>query len=143
MFTYLTANRLVASLSASQFFVATMSSTFVISTLRLIGATIFVALLAYYVTRLMAGARLRKSRSRGKGTLQLIESINITRESGVHLVKAADKYMVVGVTKENVNLLAELSEEDLPEIPESTADQANVPFGKLLSRFINKQGNND
>ena len=100
---------------------------------RIILATAGVALLAYYVTKMLALSRGRIGRGRG-GNLQVVESIAVGAQSMIQLIKAGDKYLVVGITKERVTLLAELSKEEVsePEAPELPT----VPFNKVLSRFL-------
>jgi len=100
---------------------------------RIVLATAGVALLAYYVTKMLALSRGRAGRIRG-GNLQVVESIATGAQSMIQLIKAGDKYLVVGITKERVTLLAELSKEEVSE-PEAQEFPV-VPFNKVLSRFL-------
>jgi len=128
-----------AATSASQFFSiflffgSGLDQVFVI--LRWIAATAFVALLAYYVTRMMA---LSRGRGRKGGNLRVVESISLGNNSVIHLVKAADKYLVIGVTRENISLLGELDEEDVTIEEQVLFDPKDTPFGKVLARFMPK-----
>jgi len=104
---------------------------------RIILATVAVAVLAYFVTKLLA-----LSRGRAKGTavgnLQVVESVAISVQSMVQLVRAGDRYLVLGVTKERISLLAELSKEEIREIEEPNFDAVTVPFNKVLQKFLPK-----
>lgn len=102
--------------------------------LQVILATIFVALLAYYSVKMMGLSRGRRGRE--NRNLSVVESIVVGAQSMVQLVRAGDKYLVVGVTKERVTLLAELDEADVIE-SEATGFGTNaISFSKVLGRFL-------
>lgn len=107
----------------------------VFSVLRFFAATVFVAFLAYFATKKMAGAR---GIGRKKGNLFVVESVNLGGQAVAQLIKAGDKYFLVGVTKEQVTLLAEFEKEQIvePEMPDFK--NMNTPFGKVLSLFTNQ-----
>lgn len=100
---------------------------------RFIAATAFVALLAWFVTKRLAGSA---GMARGTGNLVVVESVNVGGQAVVRLVRAGDKYLVVGVTKERVTLLAEIDKEQIVEQQPPDFSNLNSPFGKVLSRFI-------
>ena len=129
-----------ATMSASQFFSIMPFSFLMAGTqfwfwFRFIGATIFVALLAYYVLRLMGGARARQFR-RTSGNLQLIDSVSVGVGTTIQIVKAGEKYLVIAVNKERVTLLTEVSELEFAEESVSNFDPSQVPFGTVLARFM-------
>jgi flagellar protein FliO/FliZ len=111
------------------------------SMIRFFAATLFVAILAYYATKKLAGAR--SGLGRKGGNLSLIESINIGGQAVVQLVKVGDKFLVVGVTKERVTLLGEVDKEQVVEIEAPVYNPMNTPFGKILSRFTEKNKTED
>jgi flagellar biogenesis protein FliO len=100
--------------------------------IRFFAATGLVAILAYYATRRLTGARGKLRRSNGGGNLEIIESVNVAGQAVVQIVKAGEKYLVIGVTKENITMLTEVEEINEPEPVEA----APSPFGKIFSRFI-------
>ena len=102
---------------------------------RFIGATVFVALLAYYVLKLMGGARLRQFR-RGGGNLQLIDSLSVGVGTVIQIVKAGEKYLVISVTKERVTLLTEVENLEFAAEGEQSFDPSQVPFGTVLAKFM-------
>ena len=102
---------------------------------RFIGATIFVSLLAYYVIRLMGGARVRQF-GRTRGNLQLIDSISVGVGTAIQIVKAGEKFLVISVSKERVTLLTEIEDLELAEESEQGFDPSQVPFGTILARFM-------
>jgi len=103
---------------------------------RIILATVFVAILAYFVLRLV-GARGRASQWSRNGNLKLIETIAIGAQSMVQLIKVGDKFLVIGVSKDKgITLLAELSKDEVEEPEAVDVPPINVPFNKIMQRFL-------
>jgi len=109
--------------------------------LQIVLATIFVVLLSYYLIKMMAIARGR--RGRNSHNLSVVESIAVGQQSMVQLVRAGDKYLVVGVTKERVTLLSELDKAEVHEPKPISFNSADVPFGNVLSRFLSPKDDLD
>lgn len=124
-----------AAVSASRFFAImfTMTGGQVWTIVRWVLATAFVALLAYYATRMMSMANRRR---RGAGNLTVIESIPLGQHTFVHLIKAGEKHFVVGQTRERITLLGEVDGEELSSPDFSPLNPADTPFGKVLARFM-------
>jgi len=107
-----------------------------LSILRVIGAVAIVALLAYFTVKMMALSRGRRGKG---GNLYVVESIIVGSASMVQIVKAGNKYLVIGVTKERVTFLAELDDSQVSE-PESV--EVNfTPFDKVLRRYLGPKEN--
>ena len=128
-------------MSASQFF-SVLPTSFLMAGaqfwfwFRFVGATVFVSLLAYYVLKLMGGARARQfSRASGKN-LQLIDSISVGVGTSIQIVKAGEKYLVISVNKERVTLLTEVEDLEFAEEGEPSFDPSQIPFGTVLARFM-------
>ena len=102
---------------------------------RVIGSTVFVCLLLYYVLKLMAGARGRQFR-RASGNLQLIDSISVGMGTVIQIVKAGEKYIVISVTKERVTYLTEVERLEFAEEDGPGFDPAQIPFGAVLAKFL-------
>lgn len=98
--------------------------------LQVILVTVIVALLAYYSIKIMGLAR---GRHRVGSNVYVVESIVVGQQSMVQLIKAGDKYLVIGVTKERVTLLSELDESQV-KVPDEV--NVGVPFGNVLNRFL-------
>ncbi|MDR1663301.1 MAG: flagellar biosynthetic protein FliO [Clostridiales bacterium] len=94
----------------------------------------FVAVLAYFSTKLLAMSRGGKFRST-KRNLEVIESIGVGAQSVVQIVRAGEKFYLIGVTKESVSLLAELDAETL-DIDERSGGLPEKAFSNILKRFI-------
>ena len=100
---------------------------------------IFVLALTYYVTRWIAGYQKAKT---AQGNLSVIEAIRISNNQYIQIVRAGtDKYLVVGVSKDQMTLLATLTEDELrsmPPQPVERASKAGMNFSDILEEFKKK-----
>ena len=80
--------------------------------LYIILVTAIVGLLAYWCTRMMAAQR----RGRRGGNLAVLESVSVVAQAMVQLVRAGEKYLVIGVTRNKVTLLTELDKSQVTEL---------------------------
>lgn len=121
----------------------------------LLGIVLFVGILYLaYITTKYIGKRYSLS---GKSTrsLKIMETIGLGKDSQLAVVKIGEKYLLVGVTPQNVSLVRELDESDLTvadenEIPPEqmdfkTALQINIAkkFGKEPPRQKQEEKEND
>ena len=116
------------------------------SFLQLIGVLlifVFVLLITYLTTKWMGGFQKAHSNHRN---LQIIETIHVGNNKIVEIVQAGTKYLVIAVGKDEVHLLAELSEAELTEVPVSdsgamlSSDSFQDIFSKVKEKFPKKQG---
>lgn len=116
------------------------------SFLQLIGVLlifVFVLLITYLTTKWMGG--FQKAHSNHKN-LQIIETIHVGNNKIVEIVQAGTKYLVIAVGKDEVHLLAELTEAELTEVPVSdsgamlSSDSFQDIFSKVKEKFPKKQG---
>ena len=71
---------------------------------------IFVLAITYVVTRCIAKSQQGRV---GTGNLEVVETYRITANKYVQIVRAGEKYLVIGVGKDEIHMLAELSEQEL------------------------------
>ena len=91
---------------------------------------LFVLALTYYVTRWIA-----------RGNLSVIEAIRVANNQYIQILRAGtDKYLVVGIGKDRITLLATLSEEELREMPgvSDSAARSGESFSDLLEAVKKK-----
>ncbi|MDR0821255.1 MAG: flagellar biosynthetic protein FliO [Oscillospiraceae bacterium] len=79
----------------------------------------------------------------GENKLRIISRAYVTRETSVAVVKAGERYFLVGVSPSGVQPVAELSADDFPPTPEPTtptksfaeilAENTRAVFGKKKS----------
>ena len=99
-------------------------------------AFVFVAFLAYYVTKLIANARFSAGAGRN---IQVLEQVAISSQSTIQLVRAGERYLLIGVTKESINTLCEIPKEEIT-LKEPGENPVGVSFGKFFSGRFSAKG---
>lgn len=114
------------------------------SMLSLFGSFFYILLVFACIIGLCWFALRMMGRVRGRGgatkNLQLVESILVGSQNMVQLVRAGERYLVIGVSRERVTLLAEL---DASQVREFEAAPIGAPFKQILERFTKKNTNGD
>jgi flagellar protein FliO/FliZ len=104
---------------------------------------IFVLAITYFTTRWIGG--YQKAHSNNKN-LAVVETIRVGNNKMICIVRAGIKYLVVSVGKDEVHLLAELSKEELAELPletdpgEDPQESFQEVLNKLKDKLPKKQG---
>lgn len=105
---------------------------------------VFVLMITWLTTRWMAG--YQKSHTSNKN-LQIIESIRITNNKFISIVKAGEAYLVVAVGKDEINFLTKLTKEELTNLSfmeekneEIVPEKFEELLGKMKNKFPKKQG---
>jgi flagellar protein FliO/FliZ len=104
---------------------------------------VFVLAITYFTTKWIGG--YQKTHSNNKN-LAVVETIRVGNNKMICMVRAGKKYLVVAVGKDEIHPLAELTEEELLELPaENGLEQ--VPqesfqevLNKLKDKLPKKQG---
>ena len=78
---------------------------------------IFVLIITYLTTRYIAGVQKNKIRT---GNMELIETLRISNNKYLQIVKAGSKYLVMAVCKDTVTMLTELDEKELVFVENDT-----------------------
>ena len=68
---------------------------------------LFIVLLAWFSIKLMARARSGRFGG-GKKNLEIVESANTGVGAYIQIIRAGDKHIVIGVTREHVTMLTEI-----------------------------------
>ncbi len=89
---------------------------------------------AYYVTHFIA--KFQKGKFQGKN-LEIIEAISVGTQKSVQLVRVGKEYIVIGVSKNEINMLKTLGEDDIV-IKDEVDYQGVIPFRKILGRYVSK-----
>lgn len=97
---------------------------------------LFVAVLwvTWAVTKWTAG--YQKGKMRG-GNIEMLESFRIASDKYVQIIRVADKYLAVAVSKDGVSLLTELDESALHQTEE--AGNSKISFKELLEKVREKK----
>ena len=88
--------------------------------------------MTYLVTRWIAKVQKDKI---GVGNLEVIETCRITPNKYIQIVRAGEKYLVIGIGKDEVHMLAELSEDELA-LQQEIQEQP-MSFAGILDRVKN------
>lgn len=91
---------------------------------------IVVMILTYLTTRFIAGYQRGKSVGRN---LEVIESYRVTSNKYLQIVRAGKKYLVIGIGKDEIHVLAELSEEELT-MPAEQEGTGMLSFKEMLDK---------
>lgn len=101
--------------------------------MQLIGVVlIFLIVLAltYFTARWIGGYQQINMRNKN---LQILESIKVGANKFICLVKAGEVYLVVAVGKDEITMLAQLTEEQLSVVPSLDAYNVGNENGKTVS----------
>lgn len=98
---------------------------------------VFVLGVAYYTTRYMAGIQKNNYKT---GNMELIETLRISNNKYLQIVRAADKYFCIAVCKDTVTMLGEIQKEEMVFYENSV--NANMTFQDILEKIKQKQLDN-
>ena len=85
--------------------------------------------IAYAVTRWIAKTQQGRVTA---GNLEVIETCRITSNKYVQIIRAGAKYLVIAVGKDEIHMLAQLSEDEL--VLRSNGHSENPDFASVLDR---------
>lgn len=98
---------------------------------------VFVLGVAYFTTRYVAGIQKNNYKT---GNMELIETLRISNNKYLQIVRAADKYFCIAVCKDTVTMLGEIQKEEMV-FYENTVN-ANMTFQDILEKIKRKQLDN-
>ena len=98
---------------------------------------------SYYFTR-WAGQGLGTLPGLGGQNLRVLDRINVGRDQSVLLIKAGQRYLLLGCTPTGLTLLAELTQEEgenweAPASPEGPEGKRPLDFRALMQRLREKK----
>lgn len=99
------------------------------SFIQLLGALLifaFVLVITYFTTKWVGG--FQKTQMAGK-SLKVVETVRIAGNKYVQVLKAGEVYLVIGVGKDTVTMLAKLTEDEYGSALEQLADNAQTGTG--------------
>ena len=93
---------------------------------------VFVAVLAatYFFTKWMAGYQKNKTST---GNIEVIETARISTTKYIQIVRIGGRYVAIGVGKDEITNLGDVSEEELVFKEVNSAD--NISFKEILDKF--------
>ena len=124
--------------SGKVFLVGNSMGKNILELIVLLGIFVLVLAACIVTTRFVAGHQMQRGKN---SNFKPLETYQITQNRYLHLVQVGTRYFVVSVTKENINLIAELKEEEIVVKPEKTGLQRS--FKEILSEFKVKVDKHD
>ncbi len=112
------------------------------STLFYVIIMVGVLLAAYYTTKFISGKTNRMLKSK---YIQIQDRMSIGKDKALLVAKVGDKYLLLGVTNQNINSLGEVNPEDLSDIMSENKPQSGQSamgkFAEFLANAKNAPGN--
>lgn len=99
---------------------------------------VFVLGITYVTTRWIAN--YQKDRAAG-GNLEVIETMRVTGNKYLQIVRAGKKYLVIAVGKDEIHMLAELSEDDLTFLKDQSTQK--MDFKSILEKLKKQNAKED
>ena len=96
----------------------------------------FVLFLAYYTSKLTA--KFQNNLTKGQ-SMSVVETIRLQDGKFLQIVKVSDRYIVLGIGKEEITYICELDE--MPERVEDSVSSDNSGFLAVLNKFTAKDNN--
>ncbi len=110
------------------------------SFLQLIGVLIiflFVLAITYFTTRWIAG--YQKTQIHNKN-IRIVETLKVSPNNYVEIVKAGEKYLVLGIAKDRVELLTTLDQDEVIEREDDVLENVQIQesFQQVLDKLKEK-----
>ena len=103
--------------------------------LGLILIFVIVLVVCYYTTRFVAGRQLVQKKM---GNFEVVETFPIAQNKYLQLIRMANKYIVISVSKDSVTYITELEEEQVCQI-QNNAAVSGKSFMEVLSGLTKKK----
>ncbi len=101
---------------------------------------LFVCVITYYTTKFTASYQKGRMRS---SNIELLEAVRISGNKYIQIIRIGTRYLAVAICKDQVNLLCELTEEELllhEQTPDGTAPaEFKELFDKIASKMKTKK----
>ena len=98
----------------------------ILQLLGLLFVFILVLFAAWYVSKLIGNKAMGGF---GNRNINVIESFRLDNNKAIQIIRIADKYLAIGISKDNISVLAQLNEEDII-VP--SKDENNMNFKDIL-----------
>lgn len=99
-----------------------------------------VLLLTYYTTKWIAGYQKNQLKN---SNLEILETIKVAQNKYVEIVRTGkDRYLVLGIGKEEVRVLGELSREEL-DLTRSSGKGGKNAFPDVIRRFRDRDAGDE
>ena len=107
--------------------------------LGLILIFVIVLVVCYYTTRFVAGRQLVQKKM---GNFEIVETYAIAQNKYLQLIRMGNKYVVISVAKDSVNVITELDESEICQVQKNVSISGKS-FKEILSGFTKKEEKKD
>ena len=98
---------------------------------------VFVLFITFFTTRWVAGFAKKTTYNKN---IEVVESYRIAPNKFIAIVRTGSKYLVLGIGKDEVSMLAELDKESIDFSSDSTLQ--NFDFSNIIEKAKEKLGKN-
>ncbi len=108
------------------------------STWKLVGLILLCVIIivaCYYTTRFI-GRKSQGVQVSGGKNIKAIETMRVTQNKYLQLVKCGDKYLLISVTKDNISLISEIDGDSI--ITEKSGNGPHKSFKEIITSFTAK-----
>lgn len=95
---------------------------------------VFILFLTYYSTKWVSTLKFK---TRNSKNIKIIESTSVGVQNTIQLIQVGEQFFLIGVTKENITFLSELTGKFDKE--ENEEQKNKVPFEKYMQEFFDKR----
>lgn len=96
-------------------------------------AVVLVLFLSWYLTRKLG--RYTGQFGRSNGNLQIIDRISLGQNEALALVRAGDRFLLIGISHAGISCLCELDKGTVSNLQETAADASGTDFKELLQQL--------
>ena len=116
----------------------TVSSTLenVLQFIGLLLLFVFILGATYFTTRWIANYQKTSSLNRN---IRVIETYKLTTNKYIQIIQVGEKILAISVTKDRVEVLAELSEEEIIDFSAENQNTKGDTFGNILEKIKNRK----
>lgn len=114
---------------------STVKSNSILEFIVLLILFVLILFAAYLATKFVAQKGLLQPRTQN---IQVLEQYRVHQNKVIAIVRVGKKYMVVGITKDHIEFLMEVSEEDIT-FEKTGGTTANVTFTEVMKKIVTGQ----
>ena len=105
------------------------------SVLQLIGIVLifaFVLVATFFTTRWIANYQHAATKNRN---IRVVETYRLTTNKYIQIVQVGEKYLAIGVSKDNITVLAELDGDEIIDFSAEYESSKGESFGKIMEKI--------
>ena len=105
------------------------------SLLWMLFCVVLVTALAYWFTKYVLG----KKQPGKSESLTVLAAVSVGKNQRIAVIRAGERYFLVGLTEQNITKIAELTKEEVSEWESTQPDRENPTFGQAFKEQLEKK----